>query len=146
MSTSSRKIITQAMKTDQTKHRKALEQFKGIILHVTSDGVITYPQGRNALWEIDMRLANEYAKRKEIERQEQYEQATTVVIKQKFSEEDLDLVRAALFYETWAQRIKYLECLGYTDLDKNRLKYRLDSLKKSGKWQDIVKVAMIIEA
>lgn len=144
--TSSKKTIAQAMRTDQAKHRKALQQFRGVTLHVTKDGVITYPQGRDALQKIDERLANEYAKRREREILEQYEQVKSVMVMQKLAEEDLDLVRAALFYKTWAERIEYLECLGYTDLVKGQLKCRLDVLKKSGKWQDIVKVAMTIDA
>ena len=138
--TSSKKTITQAMRTDQAKHRKALQQFRGVTLHVTKDGVITYPQGRDALQKIDERLANEYAKRREREILEQYEQAKSVMVMQKLAEEDLDLVRAVTFFKTWAERLEYLRHLGYTEPQRNRLEYRVKVLKKSRQWQDIVKV------
>jgi len=135
------RTISTAMRTDQAKHRKALEQFKGVTLNVTADGVITYPQGRDALREIDSRLANEYAARKERERLEQYEQAIIVMTNQHFPEEDLDLVRAVSLFKTWEERLEYLRHLGYTELQRNRLEYRVKVLKKSRQWQDIVKVA-----
>ena len=139
--TSPRRTISPAMRTDQAKHRKALERFKGVTLNVTADGVITYPQGRDALREIEARLANEYAKQKEQDRKEAYERATIVTIKQCFPEEDMDLVRAVTFFKTWEERLEYLRHLGYTELQRNRLEYRVKVLKKSRQWQDIVKVA-----
>jgi hypothetical protein len=138
--TSPRRTISTAMRTDQAKHRKALEQFKGVTLNVTADGVITYPQGRDALREIDARLANEYAKQKEQDRKEAFERATIVTIKQCFPEEDMDLVRAVTFFKTWEERLEYLRHLGYTEPQRNRLEYRVKVLKKSRQWQDIVKV------
>lgn len=137
---SPRRTISTAMRTDQAKHRKALQQFRGVTLHVTADGVITYPQGRDALQKIDERLADEYAKRKERERLEQYEQAIIVMTNQHFLEEDLDLVRAVTFFKTWEERLEYLRHLGYTEPQRNRLEYRVKVLKKSRQWQDIVKV------
>ena len=139
--TSPRRTISPAMRTDQAKHRKALEQFKGVTLNVTADGVITYPQGRDALREIEARLANEYAKQKEQDRKEAYERATIVTIKQCFPEEDMDLVRAVTFFKTWEERLEYLRHLGYTEPQRNRLEYRVKVLKKSRQWQDIVRVA-----
>lgn len=134
--------ISTAMRTDQAKHRKALEQFKDVTLNVTADGVITYPQGRDALRKIDSRLADEYAIRKERERKEDMKQATIVTIKQCFPEEDMDLVRAVMFFKTWEARIEYLQHLGYTELKRNRLEYRAKTLRKSRQWQELVKVAI----
>ena len=136
------RTIPTAMKTDQAKHRKALERFGGVTLNVTADGVITYPQGRDALREIDSRLANEYAARKEIERKEAIEQATIVTLRQHFPEEDMDLVRAVYFFKTWEERLAYLRHLGYVEPMRDPLEYRVKVLKRARHWRELVRVAI----
>jgi hypothetical protein len=143
--TSLRRTISTAMRTDKAKHEKNLQRFnEGILIHVTREGQVTFPHGKDlwdALSNADSRLSAEYNHRREQNRLENLQFATASAIKARYSEEDLDLVRASVFFSTWEARLSYLQCLGYTGLIVVDLQRRLKELKRSGDWLDLVRMA-----